>query len=54
MSKVLQLCAEDSCFVCGCEVNFSMLKQWSGQDVCVFCIQEINEEAVLYGSTDHY
>lgn len=54
MSKVLQLIADDSCFVCGCEVDHSLLKQWNGKDVCKFCIDELNKEANHNVSTDHY
>ena len=54
MSKVLQLYADHSCFVCGCEVDKAFLKPWNGEEVCKFCITELNEEAENHVSTNHH
>lgn len=40
--KVLLLLPE--CHVCGQEAHPRFLKSWNGQDVCKYCINDIEEE----------
>lgn len=54
VSKVFQLVAEHSCYVCGCEVDKAFLREWNGEEVCKFCINELNEEAEQHVSTNHH
>ncbi|WP_154665872.1 hypothetical protein [Paenibacillus pinihumi] len=55
MSKVAIYLLPPECGVCGQEVHPKFLQPWNGQDVCKYCINEINEEAECYhASTNSY
>jgi hypothetical protein len=42
---MLKIDSDDKCFICGCKVNTAFLQRWNGEDVCKFCVRELNEEA---------
>lgn len=41
---VKSLLETDSCDVCGHDVSSAYLVSWNGEDVCKYCVRELEEE----------